>query len=210
MPQTPIDPTRSCLLLFDMLNCFVNAADQARAQPAQAALGPCRKMLDAARSANLRVFYANSLHRRDGADYGATLVDASTSLQPWPDGPQLMGMPPGIEGTSGAEVVPELAPQPEDYVINKHRWGAFAGTSLDLFLRAMGIDTILLAGGSTDIGLLSTACAARDLGFHLVILHDACHTPRADAQEFCMTRIFPRMSRVMTVEDAIGLLRATS
>ena len=165
-------------------------------------------MLGAARAAGMRVFYANSLHRRDGTDYGATLVDASTELKPWPDGPRLMGMPPGIEGTPGAEVVPELAPGPADYVVAKHRWGAFAGTSMDVLLRGLGIDTILLAGGSTDIGVLSTACAARDLGYHLVILRDACHTHRADAQEFCMSRIFPRMSRVMTVDKAISLIEA--
>lgn len=152
------------------------------------------------------VFYANSLHRPDYKDYGATLTDAGTDLTPWPDGPRLMGKPPGIEGTPGAEVIEELAPQPEDYVVPKHRWSAFAGTALDILLRAVGADTILLTGGATDIGILSTACAARDLGYHLVVLRDACHSPRDDGQEFCITRLFPRMARVMSVGEAIELL----
>jgi nicotinamidase-related amidase len=117
-----------------------------------------------------------------------------------------MGKPPGTQGTPGAEVIPELAPELEDYVVFKHRWSAFAGTSMDILLRSFAIDTLLLAGGSTDIGILSTACAARDLGYHLVILRDACHTHRPDAQEFLMTRLFPRMSRLMTVAEAVELL----
>ncbi len=84
----------------------------------------------------MRVFYANSAHRPDATDYGATLVDTNTELEPWPDGPQLMGKPPGTQGTPGAEVIPELAPEPEDYVVLKHRWSAFAGTSMDILLRS--------------------------------------------------------------------------
>jgi nicotinamidase-related amidase len=206
MPDLPIDSSSSALVLFDMLNGFVNSSNALRTEVARGAIGPCREMLEGARAASMRVFYANSTHRPDATDYGATLVDANTELEPWPDGPQLMGKPPGTEGTSGAEVIPELAPAPEDYIVLKHRWSAFAGTSMDILLRSLGIDTIVLAGGSTDIGILSTACAARDLGYNLVILRNACHTHRADAQEFLMTRIFPRMSRLMTVAQAVELL----
>ena len=205
MPNPPIDPRRSAVVLFDMLNGFVNSDNPVRAQVARQAVEPCRQLLESARAASMRVFYANSVHRPDATDYGPTLVDANTELQPWPDGPQLMGKPPGTEGTPGAEVIAELTPEPEDYVVPKHRWSAFAGTPMDILLRGLSIDTILLAGGSTDIGILSTACAARDLGYHLVILRDACHTHRADAQEFCMSRIFPRMARLMTVAQAVEL-----
>jgi ureidoacrylate peracid hydrolase len=200
-----IDPRRTALVLFDLLNAFVNSDDPVRRESAHAALGPCRRALDAARGGGMRVFYANSVHRPDGTDYAPTITDASTELAPWPDGPRLMGMPPGIEGTSGAEIVAELEPAAADYVVPKHRWSAFAGTSLDILLRGLGIDTILLAGGSTDIGILSTACWARDLGYHLVVLRDACQTHRPDAQEFCMTRLFPRMARVMTVDEVLDL-----
>jgi len=192
--------------VFDMLNAFVNSEDAIRSEKARRTIGPCRQIIGQARRTDIPIFYANSLHRPDYKDSGATLTDASTDLTPWPDGPQLMGKPPGTEGTPGAEVIDELAPQRDDYVVPKHRWSAFAGTALDVLLRGQGLDTILLTGGATDIGILSTACAARDLGYHLVILRDACHTPRDDAQEFCMTRIFPRMARVMTVDEAIAAL----
>ena len=206
-----LDPTKTALVLFDMLNDFVYGVNEARARhiAESGMVDRCVEIREAARAHGVRVLYSNSLHKRDGSDYGRTLVDADTELQPWPDGPHLMKIPPGIEGTPGAEIIPELQPAESDYVVVKHRWSAFAGTPLDILLRGMGIDTILLAGGSTDIGILATAYAARDLGYNLVILRDACQTHRLDAQVFCMERLFPRMARVMTVREATALLGAS-
>jgi nicotinamidase-related amidase len=208
MPQPAIDPQRTALLLFDMVNGFVHSSNPERARHVKEShlVERCVQITDAARAAGVRVFYASSEHRRDGTDYAPTLVDANHELVPYPDGPQLMDNPPPFEGTPEAEIIDELAPRPEDYVLTKRRWSAFAGTPLDILLRGLGIDTILLAGGSTDIGIIATAYAARDLGYHLVILRDACGTHRPGAQDFSMDRLFPRLARVMTVEQAAGLI----
>src|SRR5581483_2540048 len=111
-------------------------------------------------------------------------------------------------GTPGAQVVDELAPRPEDITILKHRWSSFAGTHLDHLLRAREINTLLLCGGSTDVGIASTAYAARDLGYNLVVVRDCCHSERPGAQDFFMDRIFPRMGRVLSADDAIALIAA--
>ncbi len=210
MPQVPIEPTRTALIFFDMLNCYVHPPDPERERRILATgyVDRCVEIGRAARAAGIPVFYTNGAHRPDGKDYAPTLVDANMELEPWPDGPRLMAPPVAIAGTPAAEVIPELRPEPGDWVIGKPRWSAFAGTSLDLVLRGLGIDTILLAGGSTDVGIIATAYAARDLGYHLIILRDAFQSQRPGAQEFCMARLFPRMARVMTVAQAIALLPA--
>lgn len=61
-----------------------------------------------------------------------------------------------------------------DIEIIKRQWGAFYGTDLELQLRRRGIDTIVLCGISTNIGVESTARNAWELGFNLVIAEDAC------------------------------------
>ena len=66
---------------------------------------------------------------------------------------------------------------------------------------------LVLCGGSTDVGVASTAYAARDLDYQLVIASDACTSPEGDNHEQFMTRIFPRMSRVRTVAQVLALLR---
>lgn len=64
-----------------------------------------------------------------------------------------------------AEIVPELGPEPGDFVITKRQWGAFYGTELDLQLRRRGIDTIILCGIATNIGVESTARFAFEYGY---------------------------------------------
>jgi ureidoacrylate peracid hydrolase len=209
MSRVPIPKASSCLVVFDMQNEFVRPPqDPARTESiaASGAIERCREILTFARQEHIPVFYVNSSHRPDAADFAPTVVDAATNLVPFPDGPRLMGPPRGADGTPGVEVIDELAPEPEDFVVKKHRWGAFTGTSLDILLRGLHIDTILLTGGSTDLGVLSTAFAARDLGYNVVVLRDACHTQRPEAQVYCMEWLFPRMARVMTVGEAVDLL----
>ncbi len=65
---------------------------------------------------------------------------------------------------------------------------------------------MILAGGSTDVGIASTAFAARDLDIGLVVVSDACYSARGDNNQFFMERVFPRMGRVMTVKQTIDLM----
>jgi nicotinamidase-related amidase len=103
-------------------------------------------------------------------------------------------------------VIPEIAPRSEDYVIKKHRWSTFFQTHLELSLRTAGIDTIMLAGGATHIGIASTAYSARDRDFNLIILRDACNAGRPGVNEFFMDEVFPVFARVLTVDQALALL----
>ncbi len=75
-------------------------------------------------------------------------------------------------------------------VIPKHRWNSFFQTDLDLQLRVRGIDTIVICGGSTDVGIASTVFAARDLDYGIVVIRDACYSARGNNNEFFMdTRV---------------------
>ena len=115
-----------------------------------------------------------------------------------------------VAGSHAGAIISELAPQPEDWVIGKPRWSSFVGTSLDPVLRGIGVDTILLAGGSTDVGIIATAYSARDLAYHLIVLRDACQSQRPGARTSAWTGLFPRMARVMTVAQACALLPAAN
>jgi nicotinamidase-related amidase len=103
-------------------------------------------------------------------------------------------------------VAPELAPAPGDVFIPKHRWNSFFQTDLDLQCRVRGIETIIICGGSTDVGIASTVFAARDLDYGIVVASDACFSARGNNNQFFMERVFPRMSRVMNVDDIVGLM----
>jgi nicotinamidase-related amidase len=200
-----LDPRRTALILFDVLNGHVKRRDaEARWRPVVEAAA---LLLAAARARRMMVAYACAAHRADSATTVQTLRDTDNRLSPL--GPDAARFRPVVAaGTWEAQVVDELAPAPEDYVVPKYRWSAFHQTYLDLALRARGIDTLVVAGGSTDVGVASTAYAARDLDYNLVIAADACTSPEHDNHEQFVKRVFPRMARVRTAAEVAAMLAA--
>ena len=85
---------------------------------------------------------------------------------------------------------------PGDLHVVKRQWGAFHGTDLDLNLRRRGIETIALGGVATNFGVESTARAAWEHGYAVVVLEDLCATMSAEMHEFALKRVFPRLARV--------------
>lgn len=208
MPQVPIDPARSAVILFDMLNDYLKPADAevARIIAEKRITENTTRLLTAARGAGMTICYANGNRRPDDADHIGQITDTNMNLEPWPDGPRVLPGGTARSGTRGAQIVDELAPEPSDFIVPKLRWSAFASTYLDVLLRSRDVNTLLLTGGSTDVGIASTAYNARDLGYHLIFVRDCCHSERPGAQDFFMDRVFPRMGRVMNAEQAVSLL----
>lgn len=99
-----------------------------------------------------------------------------------------------------------LGKKDSDIEVTKRQWGAFYGTDLELQLRRRGIDTIVLCGISTNIGVESTARNAWELGFSLVIVEDACSAGSAEQHLGSMTHIFPRISRVRRTQEILAAL----
>jgi len=97
-----------------------------------------------------------------------------------------------------------LGQQESDIVVVKRQWGAFYGTDLELQLRRRGIDTIVLCGISTNIGVESTARNAWELGFSLVIAEDACSAASAEQHQSSLDYIFPRIARVRSTDEILA------
>lgn len=103
-------------------------------------------------------------------------------------------------------VPPALGATPGDIQIVKRQWGAFYGTDLELQLRRRGIDTLVLGGISTNIGVESTARNAWELGFNLVIAEDLCSAGSTEQHQSSMQWIFPRIARVRTSDEIAAAL----
>jgi nicotinamidase-related amidase len=200
-----LDPRRTALLFFDMLNGHVKKNDEAR-ERYRPVIAAAVELLAAARGHEMMIAYACANHRADNATSAHVLRDTDNRLQPLRAEAPEADRPAIIAGSWGAQVIDELAPRPSDYLIPKYRWSAFFQTSLDLALRSRGIDTLVIAGGSTDVGVASTAFAARDMDYNNVIVSDACTSPERDNHEQMMRRIFPRMARVRTAQQVVEML----
>jgi nicotinamidase-related amidase len=201
-----LEPSRTALLFFDMLNGHIKKDDAATQKRYAPVVANAVRLLNAARHAGVTVMYAAAHHRGDNATSGAVITDTDNRLRPIAAGADRTFKPVVAAGTWEAQVIDELKPQPPDYLIPKYRWNAFYQTYLDLALRARNIDTIVISGGSTDVGVASTVYAARDMDYNVVVVGDACSSPEQDNHDQFLRRIFPRMARVRTTEQVVRVL----
>jgi nicotinamidase-related amidase len=108
------------------------------------------------------------------------------------------------ESDAATQVHPAVAPQPGDLTVVKKRISAFAGSDLDLLLRAGEIDTLVLTGVSTSGVVLSTIREAADRDFALVVLADGCLDGDPEVHRVLTEKVFPRQADVMTVEEWVA------
>jgi nicotinamidase-related amidase len=105
-----------------------------------------------------------------------------------------------FDGDSGA-IHPSLTPEPGDLVVTKTRISAFAGTDLDLLLRANDIHTLILAGIATSGVVLATCLQAFDADYRLVVVKDCCADLDAELHGALVDRMFPRLATVVAATD---------
>ncbi len=194
-----LDPAACGLLGFDLLEHYRTGAEAA------GVLGPVRRLVDGCRDRGVTVLWARADHAEDGSDLARTLTDVDARHVPWgPDNPRPT-RPPHGSGSPGYQVLAELGARPEDVDVPKHRFSAFHGTHLELQLRSRGIDTLLLVGGSTHVGIASTVYDARDRDLQVVVVRDGL-TGRQPQRDFFADQVFPRLCRVRTVAQVLEAL----
>ena len=156
---------KPALLVIDMLNDFVEEGGALRVERAGRIIPKIKALLSWAREKGIPVIYACDAHIRG--------VDAELAL--WGEH--------AIKGTWGAQVVEALKPQEGDYVVEKRRYSAFFATDLDLLLRELGVDTLILTGLVTNVCVQHTAADAYFRGYRLVVVSDACEALTAEEHE---------------------------
>ena len=145
--------SKSAILVVDMLNDFVTGA--LKCDRALAIVPKTAELLRAARAKNVPVIFCNDAH----------LKDIDHELKLWGDH--------AIAGTKGAEVIPELELCAADYVVPKRRYSSFFHTDLDLLLKELGVDTVILTGLHAHMCVRHTAADAYQLGYDVVVAKDA-------------------------------------
>jgi len=105
-----------------------------------------------------------------------------------------------FQGDAG-KIHPALGPEGDDIVVTKHRVSAFAGTDLDMILRAKAIDTLLLFGIATSGVVLSTLVDAFDADYRVIVVGDCCADIDADVHKVLVEKFFPRRGTVVTAAE---------
>ncbi|HVX43460.1 MAG TPA: isochorismatase family cysteine hydrolase [Mycobacteriales bacterium] len=109
-------------------------------------------------------------------------------------------------GDPGTQVHPDIAPLDGDVVVTKKRVSAFSGSDLDVVLRGLGADHLILTGIATSGVVLSTLRQAADLDFDLTVLSDGCLDADAEVHRVLTEKVFLRQAAVLTVAEWVSEL----
>lgn len=107
-------------------------------------------------------------------------------------------------GSAATQIHPSMAPQPGDIVVDKKRVSAFAGSDLDMIMRAQSVQTLVLAGIATSGVVLSTLRQAADLDYGLTVLRDGCADGDEEVHRVLLDKVFPRQADVLGVDEWIA------
>ncbi|MGI5219098.1 cysteine hydrolase family protein [Nocardia sp. CA-290969] len=110
-----------------------------------------------------------------------------------------------VDGSPGAQIIPELAPLTDEPIVSHPGTSAFATTPLDSILRHAGVDTLVFTGVATNVTVEGTARSATDLGYQVVIASDAC-AAATDAAHDATLATFELLGRVATTGRIIEAL----
>jgi ureidoacrylate peracid hydrolase len=169
-----IAPVRTALLLIDMQVDFADAQgdlgkDGFDMTAPQAAVQQASLLADAARVAGVACIFVRLVTRPE---------DETPFLTEWKTRRNANGRPLCRQGSRGAEFV---GPQPQggEMVFSKKRYNAFCGTGLDAALRGSGVDTLVVAGLTTECCIDSSVRDAFERDYHVFVVGDAtaCYEP---------------------------------
>lgn len=171
------DPERSALLLIDMQRDFLEPGGFGESlgndvSLLRVAIEPCRAILDAFRESGLFVIHTREGHRPDLSDAPPEKLGRGAPKSRIGDaGPMGRIL---VRGEPGHELIAELAPIPGEPVIDKPGKGAFYATELGSILLHKKIETLFVAGVTTEVCVHTTVREANDRGYRCIVLGDCC------------------------------------
>jgi nicotinamidase-related amidase len=192
-----IDPKTAALLVMDFQTGIVDGpALPGDAAGKKALLARTAGLIESARKAGMRVLYVVVGFRAGYPEVsphnkGFSAVRESGRF---------------AEGHAGNAIHADVAPKPGEVVVTKHRVGAFAGTDLDMILRANGIGTLVLAGLATSGVVLSTVRHAADADYRVVVVADCCADPDPEVHRVLVEKVFARQTVVTESQAVMGAL----
>ena len=188
---------RPAIMVIDMQNDFIDPRAISTVAPASQEIIPhIKRVLDMARAKKVPVFYTRGLVNPDGVGESLWRFKMKSHRDALCQ----------IDGTWGAEITTELAPQPGDVVINKRRPSAFFRTELEVFLHGLQIDTLIFCGASVSGCVRASVLDAFMRDYRCMIPRECVADRHADVYEANLFDMDSKYADVMQVDEVYQYL----
>jgi biuret amidohydrolase len=197
------NPRRTALLVYDMQVGIIG-----QIQNGPELVTRVKHVLETARAAGLRVFFM----RHMSLPKEATGVFQLRMAMAWQRVSTVADVKPWfLRESPGFQLVPELNPLPSEVIFDKITMSAFEGTPLDIALRDCGINSFIIVGVATEIGIEPTVRHGADLGYIPIVVTDACGAGHAEAGERALASIKFMGDAILTdIQTIRGILGRTT
>jgi ureidoacrylate peracid hydrolase len=185
-------PARStAVIVVDMLNDFCKPGGAMVLPGYETLVAPQRRVIDAARVAGAPVVFLLDTHRR-GMRHEREFAKRT---------------PHCLEGSWGAQVIDDLGARDDDIYVTKRRYSGFFNTDLDLTLKDMQVDTLIVVGVVTNICVRSTVHDAFFLGYTVAVPEDCVAATGPREQESSLYDIATHFGVVTDSHEVAAALR---
>jgi gluconolactonase len=199
-----IDPKESALVIQDLQNdviveggAFADSGAPAHAT-AQNVVANVRGLADACRKAGVPV-----IHVWYVVDPGAAGLKLNAPLFEGVESANAL-----VRGTWGAAPAEGLEQQDGDFVVEKMRMNAFYDTRLDILLRGLGVETLIITGAWTNMSIEHTARHGADAGYEIVVVSDGTSTVSDEWQNVALNYALTNVGRSATAQEVAASLRS--
>lgn len=188
--EVRIDPKSTGIVVIDMLNEFCKPGGAMVLPGYESLVPPQKKVIEAGRQTGCAILFVVDTHRSNVRQ----------------DREFLKRTPHCLDGTWGARVIEDLDPRPDDVYIVKRRYSAFFNTDLDLTLRDLQVNTLVIFGVVTNICVRSTVHDAFFLGYQVIVPEDCVAATGPREQESSLYDIATHFGIVADSEQVTAAL----
>jgi ureidoacrylate peracid hydrolase len=158
-----------------------------------------KRLLEFCRKIKIPIFYSQAVREESGID----LLTRSHRILPKAREERIKRRPICIRGSWDAEIVDELKPSLNDHVVIKRRDSVFQDTEVEVWLRSLGIDSIIFSGIDTSICVESSLRDAFNHGYDIVLISDATASNNLDHYNSTLDNIRNYYGLVMHLDELI-------
>lgn len=191
-----IDLNKSCLLIIDMEYDFLD-----KNSPLFVDFGPkivknIKKLLKNFRNRKLPVIFIKREHRKSGIDIDKTRIEIFKKNK---------GLI--IENDRSSEIIKELKPLKNEIVVIKRRWSAFFSTELDILLRRLKIENLIITGVQTPNCIRATVYDALSYDYDVIVVSDATASNSQKIQKNNLNDMEKMGVKLLNTEEIVNKIK---